>query len=116
ADPIDRRRSFMLGGQARYLNDRLVLAGGYRRDFLDLESVTALRDPVSNEWTVDHPDAEIVRQKFDGTTKTLGVVGHVTKHISLFYNASDTLQLPNTAHRILPDGLPPPLPESQGQD
>src|SRR5690606_24062034 len=55
-------------------------------------------------------------QEFAGSTKTMGVVGHLNSYLSLFYNYSDSLNLPNTAHQILPDSQPPPLSDAEGQD
>lgn len=115
-DPVERQRTFLLGGQARYLGNRLVVAGGFRRDLLSIKNADSVRDPVTRMWTLDNPDVAWSYQTFSAETKTLGVVGHLTKNISLFYNASNSLNLPNTGHRILPDSGPPGLSDSKGQD
>jgi iron complex outermembrane recepter protein len=114
--PLEYQRTVLIGGQARYFKQRLVIGAGVRRDELDIKTVTALRDPATNEWTLDHPDIERIKQSFAGTTKTLGVMAHVTRNISLFFNASNSLDLPHPSHRILPDGRPPPAPEAKGHD
>lgn len=115
-DPIEWQKTLLLGAQARYFDSRLVFAGGFRRDLLTVRTVEALRDPVTNQWTLDHPDIEPLYQEFAGSTKTMGVVGHLNSYLSLFYNYSDSLNLPNTAHQILPDSQPPPLSDAEGQD
>jgi iron complex outermembrane recepter protein len=114
--PIEKQRTFLLGGQARYLKDRLVLGIGVRKDHLSVRTVEAERHPETNQWSVDIPGLERLYQKFVGTTRTIGAVGHATRNISLFYNRSNNLDVPFTQHRILPDGRPPPAPEARGYD
>src|SRR5690606_2221962 len=55
-DPIERQRTLLIGAQARYLENRLVLAGGFRRDLLSIKDTLAIRDPETGYWTLNHPD------------------------------------------------------------
>lgn len=115
-DPVERQRTLLLGAQGRYLDGRLVLAGGLRRDLLAIKNADAIRNPDTGVWTVDHPNVNWFYQTFSAETRTAGVVGHVTRNISLFYNASNSVNLPSTGHRILPHSGPPPLSDAKGQD
>jgi iron complex outermembrane receptor protein len=110
------QRAMLLGVQARYLNNRLVLGLGIREDRLEAENTLSARDPVTNEWSVDHDGVTITNEDFRGSTRTLGAVGHLTRNLSVFYNFSNSLNLPNTQHRILPDSRIPPAADSQGHD
>jgi hypothetical protein len=116
SNPHEYQRTLLIGGQARYFDGRLVAGVGVRKDKLDLKAVRAVRDPVTNEWTLDHPDITREFYGFHGTTRTLGLVGHVNRHVSLFYNFSNSLDIPNTQHLVLPEGRPPSPPDARGQD
>lgn len=114
----------MLALQARYFDDKLVLAGGYRRDDLSQFNIGRYRDPENNYWrpAIDAP-AERDRERVDtiADTKTMGLVYHVTPRFSVFYNQSDNVSLPESFTR-LPDsgepGNPIPLeaPTGEGRD
>jgi iron complex outermembrane receptor protein len=104
----------LVAAQARFFKDRLVFGVGYRWDTLEIENYGSLRNPTTRFWEVDYA-ATTSSSSYDGRTKTFGVVGHVTKNISAFYNKSDNFGLPGS-QRILPDSLPPPNPESVGED
>ena len=81
---LDAKRVIRYHGR---IDDQYTI--GFRKDKLDIKTVDAIRDPVTNFWTVNHPDIEPVYQSFAGTTKTLGAVGHVTRNFSVFYNRSN---------------------------
>jgi iron complex outermembrane recepter protein len=115
-DPYENQTTLLFGGHARYFAGRLVLGFGFRQDELKLRAAQAQRHPVTNEWSVDHAEIEVEREKYKGSTRTLGAVGHATRNISVFYNYSNSLDVPNTQHRILPDGRTPPTSEAQGHD
>src|SRR5690606_38987357 len=108
--------TFLVGGHARYLDERVVVGFGFRRDELDLRINQAVRDPETNQWTVDHPSVVRQHESHSGDTRTLGLVGHPTRHISVFYNYSNSINVPNTSHRILPDGRTAPNSEANGED
>ena len=115
-DSYERQTTMLLGGHARYFDGRLVLGAGFRKDDLEIRLKQPLRDPVTNAWTLDHPDVAFNKEKYSGNTRTLGAVGHLTRNISVFYNFSNSIDIPNTTHRILPDGRIPPTSEAKGQD
>lgn len=115
-DTVEHQNTVLLGGHARYLSGRLVLGFGFRRDELDLRVNQAVRDPATSIWTVDHPSVVRQHESYSGDTKTLGIVGHATRHISLFYNTSNSINVPNSSHRILPEGRTPPNSEATGED
>jgi iron complex outermembrane recepter protein len=115
-DPVEHQNTVLVGGHARYLSGRVVLGFGFRRDELDLRINQAVRDPATNVWTVDHPGVVRQHESHSGDTKTLGAVVHPTRHISLFYNFSNSINVPNTSHRILPDGRTAPNSEASGED
>ncbi len=115
--------TFLFGLQARYFNNRLIGVFGYRRDNAEVTdrvasaatagaAGVAAHDPVTKEIIID--------QEFSydeaATTRTLGAVFHVTRDLSLYYNTSDNVALPNGAHRVLPDSGRADLGEGHGQD
>jgi hypothetical protein len=104
----------LVAAQARFFKDRLVFGVGYRWDTLDVENYGSLRNPQTRFWEVNYA-APTARSSYEGRTKTFGVVGHVTKNISAFYNKSDNFGLPGS-QRILPNSDFPPNPESVGED
>ncbi len=115
-NPVDHQNTVLLGGHARYFGGRAILGFGLRRDELDLRIDQAVRDPATNQWTTDHSSVRRQHESYAGTTKTLGVVTHPTRILSLFYNFSNSINVPNSSHRILPDGRTPPNSEARGED
>jgi hypothetical protein len=108
------QKAMLLGAQARYFHGRLVLGAGYREDRLDATDRAVVRDPATNEFTVDYGNK--AETTYKGRTRTLGVVAHVTPTISLLYNRSDNFDLPNLNIRVLPDSLNPGNPRGKGED
>lgn len=106
--------SMLFAGQARYFKNRLALSAGLRKDWLDVHDRNTRRNPDTQIWEVNYGSA--FDFSYTGRTTTLGAVGHVSKNISVFYNQSDNFDLPNIAHRVLPDGRSPSGPEGKGQD
>lgn len=115
-DALERQDAALIGGHARYFGGRLVVGVGLRKDELRLHRAQSLRDADTRQWTMDHPDIEWVRERFKGDTRTMGAVGHLTRNVSLFYNSSSSINIPNTGHRILPDGNIAPNSEGKGMD
>jgi hypothetical protein len=122
AETYATQKSFMFAGQARYFSNRLIVAAGFRRDELSTYNVGTRRDPVTGEFIVARDDAEaeqrLSRTRNTGETKTLGLVYHVRPWLSLFYNQSDNLSVPDDGFR-LPDsgepGNPIPLESPRGK-
>lgn len=115
-DVVEHQDTVLAGGHARYFSGRLILGLGLRKDILYLRTAQAQRDPTTNEWSLNAPTVVREHEKYEGTTRTLGAVGHLTRNISLFYNFSNSINVPNAQHRILPDGRTPPNSEARGQD
>ncbi len=123
-DTPEIQKTALLGVQAHYLDNRLVLGLGIRKDELDFTTYPEIRssEPVRvdgspgvyREKIGDYSDPQ--DYNYSGVTKTLGAVGHVTKNVSLFYNYSTNFSLPNSNIRILPDSGPADSPEGQGTD
>lgn len=108
--------SALIGLQARYFGGKLVLGTGLRRDKEEIVTHISARDPATLQFSLEAPGARVTRQTFFGSTRTLGAVYHLNNTFSVFYNWSNTLGLPSTNFRILPDSQPAPAPEGQGQD
>ena len=99
--------SRMIAGQSRFLDDRLVLTGGYREDVrLDSRTVAGgERLPNStNLWTKLH-DQYGPTDKFKGETTTFGVFFSPFKRIGLTYNQ---------ANSVLPQSPPNPYNQLYG--
>lgn len=126
-DRYDRQTTGMIGGQARYFSNRLVVGFGFRKDDLSTWQFANARNPVTNINEVDYNPATASDRDFSGETRTLGVVYHVTPWLSLRGNRAYNLALPNTGQRVLGTraGTPVgsvgvvrygPLPEGNGRD
>ncbi len=111
--------AYMANVQGYFLDDRLVVGVGVREDELETRKFPgAVRDPETNIRYRDFSEYEVVETS--GTTRTLGVVGHLTDWLSVIYNYSDNIALPSD-NLILPDdgspkGILPPTPEGIGTD
>jgi hypothetical protein len=121
------RKAAMLAGQARFFEGRLVLAGGVRRDDLTEHNLGSMLHPVTREEILARNPADATQslprwENNVGTTRTVGVVYHVTPWASLIYNRADNLELPSRGQTTLPpDGMPGdpvavPPPDGDGQD
>ncbi len=104
----------LLGDQSYLLNNRLVLTAGYRRDAVDILSPGTTRDPTTQEIIVDYD--HVSDFSTTGNTRTLGAVGHLSDQLSIFYNNSNSINLPNAAHRVLPDSGRAPNWKGEGED
>ncbi len=115
-DVVEHQETVLAGGHARYFGGRVVLGLGLRRDTLRLRTAQAQRHPVTNEWSLDGGNITTERERYSGTTRTLGAVVHLARGVSAFYNFSNSINVPNAQHRILPDGRTPPNSEARGHD
>jgi iron complex outermembrane receptor protein len=106
--------TFLIGDQSYFLNDRLVLTAGYRRDVIDILDRGTTRDPRTQEIIVDF--APVPMFNTNGNTRTLGAVGHVARGFSVFYNNSASINTPIGAHRVLPDSGRAPNWKGEGED
>lgn len=121
------QKSYMVAGQARYFNGKLIVAGGVRRDDLDEYQQGRKRDArgvwveARNPSEADPTQSPAWAQK-KGRNKTLRVVYHVTPWLSAFYNRADNMSLPARGQTRLPDDGTPgariPLspPRGRGKD
>lgn len=92
--------------QSYFFRDRLVTTVGYRRDSVDNRTHVVTRNEQGYyAINYDRP----VDQEFISETKTIGLVGHVNRNFSLFYNISDNSNYPNFLIKVLPDDLTRPF-------
>lgn len=124
------QKGYMVAGQARYFDGRLVLAGGLRRDDYFAYTLGRRRDPVTQALTIVRVDAMAdpatppTRNRSVGRNRTVGAMFHFTRHLSLFYNQADNISLPARAQTVFkPSGEPgvanliaPPAPKGSGAD
>jgi outer membrane receptor for monomeric catechols len=92
--------------QSYFLRDRLVTTLGFRRDSVDNRTHVVSRDE-RGYYAINY--ARPVDQKFISETKTIGLVAHLSKQLSLFYNVSDNSNYPNFLIKVLPDDLTRPF-------
>lgn len=114
ADVPTKLKSFVAGLQPRFFGGRLVGNFGYRVDQLDtIDRNENVRDPATNILVVDYANGLDV--DFTGETRTYGVVGHVTRNLSVLGNYATNLGLPNPRSRIVP-GRNAPARTGEGKD
>jgi outer membrane receptor for monomeric catechols len=88
--------------------------------------VARKRDPVTREWTIarNPAEAEAAAQAAQwashaGKTGTAGLVYHLTRNVSLYYNRASNIGLSAWGRRVLsPDGVPGkiiPTPSMKGE-
>ena len=128
AETYSSRRGLMLATQARYFDNRLVVAAGIRRDDIHEFQQGRRRDPRTFEWVdARHPAEADPSQPSEwnsnvGRTKTAGLVYHLTPRFSVFYNRADNVSLPSRGATTLPmsgeagDPIPVPPPKGEGED
>lgn len=108
-DELARLDSTMFALQSAFLDDRLWLTGGLRRDEQRLwASLPAARDPVTRAFLTRVRASTAT--EFSGETRTYGVVWRVLPQASLFFNSSNSLQPQSTF-----DILDRPIGPSQGE-
>lgn len=106
--------TFLIGDQSYFLDNRLVLMAGFRRDVINIKDRGTTRDPTTNEIIVDYSPVPLFNTS--GNTRTLGAVGHLGKGFSVFYNNSASINIPIGAHRVLPDSGRAPNWKGEGED
>jgi iron complex outermembrane receptor protein len=111
-DPT-KQTTELIGGQAFYFKDRLVIGGGYRHDNQTLKLRNVARDPATNAFATDWAHSSSF--DYTGRTSTFGAVAHVTKQISVLYNQSNNFSLP-AGTLILPYSQPGSNPVGKGRD
>ncbi len=112
--------SALLAVQSHWFNRRVVTTAGYRIDEVTQYRTNSSADR-SGIWTgsngvlVLDPSTK-TRFDFSGRTKTVGIVGHPTKWLSVFINGAENLGLPAAGQRLGPEGDVPPPPRAKGLD
>ncbi len=96
--------SRMVAGQAKLLKDRLVVTGGLRHDKQENFAGTSVADAVTGVFPLQTLNR--TSTDFEGDTKTFGLVLHLTKWASAFYNKSDNF-VPQSTLTILGTQLGP---------
>jgi iron complex outermembrane receptor protein len=110
----------LLGAQARYFSGKLVFGGGYRQDKLKVKQYAQVSPTggfnlsAIGERVVDY--SRWSSYQYEGKTKTLGSVFHVTRNLRLMYNASNNFGQPSTSRREYPNDAPARNTEGTGQD
>ena len=110
-DNPQKQKSILLATQARYFKERLVIGVGFRLDELD----TVTRGSKRESGLLVQDYAANTFASYEGKTKTLGAVYHITPKLSVFYNQSDNFGLPPTIF-LVPDGRRAGNPEGKGMD
>jgi len=111
----------MLGLQARYFDNRLIIGGGLREDTMDQASGN-FRDEnnriVENEFRERwwDPEGEPTLAQYEGTTKTFGAVFHINEVLRLMYNHSDNFGVSARRRFTYPDNGPQDNTEGIGTD
>lgn len=106
--------TLLIGDQSYFLDNRLVLTAGFRRDVVNIKDRGTTRNPTTNEIIVDYAPVPLFNTS--GNTRTLGAVGHLGKGFSVFYNNSASINIPIGAHRVLPDSGRAPNWKGEGED
>ena len=122
------QKAYMLAGQARYFDGRLILAGGFRYDDYFAYVRGRRRDPVTRYLSLAPTDADAdpttraTRNDSVGRNRTFGVMYHVTPKLSVFYNQANNISLPARGQTVFkPSGepgdlIPVPTPKGEGND
>lgn len=115
-------KTALIGVQARYLKNRLVVGLGYREDTLDQRLYS---NRVAGSTTVflldEFGDRTYTRERwtdatYKGKTKTAGSVFHINEHLRLMYNYSNNFGLPHPSKFSYPDNGSPDNTEGIGHD
>lgn len=110
----------LVGLQARYFEDRLVLGMGYRNDKLTVRQFDT-RDE-NNQFFRNEFGERITsfdswdETDYNGDTKTLGGVFHINDNLRVLFNHSDNFGLPSNSRRSYPNNGPADNTEGIGYD
>jgi hypothetical protein len=113
-DDKQQLRTILVGGQASWFEHRLIGTFGFRRDTMDITDRGTLTSPTTGEFLVDY--GNVTESSQTGSTRTLGLVWHVTQAISATYNKSTNSSLANNAHRVLPNSDKAEQGKGEGED
>jgi outer membrane receptor protein involved in Fe transport len=113
------QQALLFGLQGSYFGGRLVASTGLRRDKVETYDRGYRRNATTHVWEVDYGNAAITRASAQSVT--LGVVGHVTKNISLLYNQSSNNAVPNTQIKVYAGNgsnksVSAPVSQGEGRD
>lgn len=101
--------------QSVFFNGKLVTTVGYRDDKVKNIQLGYYDDPNRGDVVDLDPSKGIVNH-FTGTTRTAGVVWHVTEWLSAIANKSSNVGIPPLARTVFPDGNLAPLSTGKGED
>ncbi len=96
--------SRMIALQSAVFDNRLWLTAGFRKDRQrSWGDGNATREPVINTWNrrIRNPNADLA----DGNTRTYGVVFHVNRTLSLYYNNADNFLPSSTRSDLIDNNL-----------
>jgi iron complex outermembrane recepter protein len=114
--------------QASYFQKRLIAGAGIRRDSVEEHRLARWTNPgsgipeVSRDPARADPGQDEQFTRLLGTTSSFGLVYHLTRQVSLYYNRADNLAIPEKGqNRLPPSGEPGnllrvPPPEGVGED
>ena len=105
--------STMISLQSFWFGGRLVTTFGQRWDDIVFDSFGTML--VEGQGIVRDPD-NITISEYDGETRQLGAVFHVTDNISVFANMSDSIGVPDFPRTMVPDGSFNEPTEGDGSD
>lgn len=109
--------SLMVALQSRFLNERLITTAGYRNETADAFYSRAVRGAPQLGYTLGFFQSvrNTTPSELDAITRSIGGVYHVTKQLSLVYNRSSNVALPNPQIVVFPGG-PPPTTKGESTD
>jgi iron complex outermembrane receptor protein len=111
-------KDWMIAGQSKFLNDRIIFTGGFREDVVETNRTSsgAARVPNStNLWTGPHTVYDpAALTRFYGHTATLGVVFSPFRWLGLAYNQANSIIPQAGLFTLL--GKPIPNVDGQGKD
>lgn len=109
--------SYMAASQSSFWDDRIVATLGYRKDYSDSYYSTAARGTPTAPFTAGFWQAvpSTTPVKLEGGTSSEGVVFHAMSWVSVFYNHSSNLSLPNPQIILFP-GTPAPVTDGKSND
>lgn len=106
-------KSKMVAMQNYWLGGRLATTFGKRWDDLKFTAYEEMNDGAGG--VIRNPDSLTITP-YEGNTRLLGAVFHVTKTFSIFYNESDSVGVPELPIRYVPDGRFNDVTTGEGRD
>ena len=118
--------SYMAVSQSHFLDNRLVVTLGYRKDEVVIDRAGHFRDPdigwvADLDITPDTPSTNDIipgspQTQFEGTVRTTGAVYHLFDNFSLVANTGSNIGIPDFRRTVYPDGATSPPPDGEGVD